>query len=69
MQINYVCSKCKKPCESLEIDEGFEPSEFWGAIDHRRMVITVSDCCQDDLLEKEEAFELLGDSHLQQDLF
>lgn len=52
-----ICAKCKKPCNLvvLEVDAF---GSYMG-----------SDCCHDDYLDHDQAFELLGDAHLQTDLF
>jgi hypothetical protein len=38
------CSKCRKRCEEVE-SEQWETDEFWGAVETRRRVYMVSECC------------------------
>jgi len=68
--MGLICGKCLQPCEELYINETTETSEFWGRIATHKEYDIVSDCCQvEELYTESEAFYMLGDSHLQQDLF
>jgi hypothetical protein len=63
------CGKCGKPCEVITIDDGIGSHEFWGSVSIHHDYITVSDCCESEqYFDEIEAFEELGDSHLQIDL-
>lgn len=64
------CNTCNKICEVILIDEGCSTSEFWGSMESQQEYTEVSECCRsENLYELDEAFEELGDKHLQQDLF
>jgi hypothetical protein len=45
------CSDCGKECSSTQIDEGIGPYEFWGARGVHHDWVTVSDCCEAEILE------------------
>lgn len=43
----WICGKCEKICEQIEVDEGgYE--EFWGSQVWHSAFSDVSDCCNDD---------------------
>ena len=43
----WICGKCEKICEKMEVDEGGW-EEFWGAKVWHHQYTDVSNCCQDD---------------------
>jgi hypothetical protein len=69
MSSQCICRQCENFCEVLKLSECPESTEFWGTISSEAQTSMVSDCCGADLLDEDEAFEVLGDSHLQMDLF
>jgi hypothetical protein len=69
MSSQYICRQCETYCEVLKLSECPESVEFWGTISSKAQTSMVSDCCGADLFDKNEAFEVLGDNHLQMDLF
>jgi hypothetical protein len=64
-----ICGHCEKPCSIIVIDEGIGTTEYWGFTSTHHDFIEVSDCCQVEAFELDEAFYILGDSHLQLELF
>ena len=67
---NTVCGNCGKTCYTFKKSEGFDSFEFWGRAEHTEIFSTLSTCCNsEDVYSSSEAFEVLGDEHLQQELF
>ena len=51
-----VCTKCNLPCEEITI-HWREKDEFWGAPCWRDIYEVVSECCEAEIVEMEEATE------------
>jgi len=52
--MTWYCSECRRPCREVERDFGFGRTEYWGATSTHTNVQSVSQCCDGDLLTKEE---------------
>jgi hypothetical protein len=52
--MSWYCSECRRPCREVERDFGFGRTEFWGAVATHSNVHSVSECCDGDLLTKED---------------
>ena len=48
------CSYCKQECDVEEVDEGIGAYEYWGATGFHHNWQTVSECCEEDVLEEIE---------------
>jgi hypothetical protein len=51
MTDKHICSKCGKSCDILEISHGMETTEYWGCNESVEEIETVSDCCEDELID------------------
>jgi hypothetical protein len=49
---DFFCSVCGKPCRSVNRDFGFGSTEYWGAVGTHTQIVTVSECCDGDLLNE-----------------
>lgn len=47
------CSCCQKECKGKTIDEGIGHYEFWGEKGIHHDYVTVSDCCEEEILESD----------------
>jgi hypothetical protein len=45
------CKECGKECTGKQVDEGIGPYEFWGAPGVHHDWVTLSDCCDADVLD------------------
>lgn len=52
------CSECRKTCQEAYRNFGIGAYEFWGAKGSKDNWLWVSECCDGDLLTKEELDEL-----------
>lgn len=52
--MTWYCSECRRPCREVERDFGYGRTEFWGSISVHQNIHRVSECCDGDLLTKEE---------------
>lgn len=52
------CSECRKPCQEVRRDFGRGRTEYWGAVSSHENWLWVSDCCDGDVLTKENLDEL-----------
>jgi len=52
--MTWYCSECRRPCREVERDFGYGRTEYWGATSTHTNVQAVSQCCDGDLLSKEE---------------
>jgi hypothetical protein len=48
------CSECRKPCVKIRRDYGIGSYEYWGATGVHHNWQTVSECCEEDVLEEIE---------------
>jgi hypothetical protein len=52
--MSWYCSECRRPCREVERDFGYGRTEYWGSTSTHTNVQAVSQCCDGDLLSKEE---------------
>ena len=52
------CSECRRQCREVERHFGYGRTEFWGSISVHQNIHRVSECCDGDILTKEEIDEL-----------
>lgn len=45
-----ICAECMKNCEEMEADAGEGFNEGYGQSIHHERIVTVSSCCQGDLI-------------------
>ena len=52
-QPQRLCAACGMPANPTKVDFGIGRYEFWGQCGIHRDVRTVSDCCEDDLIDND----------------
>lgn len=52
------CSECRKPCREVKRDFGYGRTEYWGATSVHSNLHWVSECCDGDVLTREQLEEI-----------
>ena len=57
----YHCAECLKPCRDVERDFGIGSYEYFGAVGFDSRMVTVSHCCDGELLDPDQYLEYLAE--------
>lgn len=57
-KMRVYCSECRKEAVAVQRDFGIGAYEYWGATGFDSCIMTVSECCDGDLLTQEQLDEL-----------